>query len=135
MEFKVADLINEADELMETAEERIHRQFYSAYPLMRQAVEDLFKAFLTAKGQKPKGILGKDGNPGSNAEVLFEQCLRLEPEFEIIEEIAGYFTLEAPPDPDPELICDAANEIWDFVTGLLSGEDEGGEEEADEAEE
>jgi HEPN domain-containing protein len=124
MEVNVAELISEADDLMEVAEEKVERQFYSAYPLMQQAIENLFKAFLMAGGQKLKGISGLGAKLASNVGVLFEHCRGLAPEFETIEEIVGYFTHEAPSAPDPETISDAANEIWDFVIDLLSGEDE-----------
>ncbi|HEX3046669.1 MAG TPA: hypothetical protein VHY08_18075 [Bacillota bacterium] len=130
MEVNVADLISEADELMEEAEEKIYHQFSEAYPLMRQAIDNLFKAFLIAGGVKVKGGSGFT-HPARNLEVLFEQCRRLAPEFETIEELTGYFTKEAPLNSDPELISDAANEIWDFVIDLLSGDDD---DDADEEE-
>jgi HEPN domain-containing protein len=128
----VADLISEADEFMDEAEERILHQFSEAYPLMQQAIENLFKAFLIAGGQKLKGISGLGAGSAGNVEVLFARCRSVAPEFETIEEIMGYF-ITAPANPDPELISDAANEIWDFVIGLLSEEDEEGADNAEDS--
>ncbi len=49
----------------------------------------------------------------------FKKCLEIETEFEAIREELDYFFMPELAEVDSEIICDAANEVWDFVIGLL----------------
>jgi hypothetical protein len=102
-------LLDEADELLEAGEEKIVLNTVAGYQLLRQAINSLSKAYLIANGREPLGDL----------KALFFQCRKLNPEFEMIEDEMVVFADPDHSEPDSETIVDAANEIWDFVMGIL----------------
>jgi hypothetical protein len=111
----IDELFDKAESLFEKAEESASGNLSEAVLLFRQGIENLYRAF----------ILFNDAEPRGGLDELFKQCLSLEPEFEVIDTEQGYFAAGDASLSDEETMIDAANEIWDFVYGLLEeGEEE-----------
>ena len=107
--MEVEDLLEEADLLFEQAEAMIVKEPGEGLRKFYTGVSNLFKAFLIAHQKSPAGELKQ----------LFAQCLQIEPEFETIREELDFFFLPQLAESDSEMLCDAANEVWDLVTGLM----------------
>jgi hypothetical protein len=102
-------LLDEADELLEAGEAKIVLNAATGYQMLRQAISNLSKAYLIANGREPLGDL----------KALFFQCRKLNPEFEMIEDGMIVFADPDHSELDSETIVDTANEIWDFIMGIL----------------
>ena len=107
--MEVEDLLEEADQLFEQAETMIVREPGEGLQKFRTGVDCLLKAFLISRHKIPVGELKQ----------LFFQCRQIEPEFETISDELDYFYIAKLAETDSELICDAANEVWDLVIGLI----------------
>ena len=107
--MEVEDLLEEADQLFEQAETMIVREPDEALKRFQVGVSDLLKAFLIIKQKEPVGELKQ----------LFLQCCQIEPEFATISDELDYFYIPQLAESDSELICDAANEVWDLVISLM----------------
>jgi hypothetical protein len=107
--MEVEDLLEEADQLFEQAESMIVKEPGEGLQKFRTGVNNLFKAFLMAHEKAAIGELKQ----------LFQQCCQIEPEFETISDELDYFFIPQLVESDSELICDAANEVWDLVLGLM----------------
>lgn len=107
--MEVEDLLEEADQLFEQAEAMIVKEPGEGLQKFRTGVSNLLKAFLLAHEKAPVGELKQ----------LFLQCQQIEPEFETISDELDYFYIPQLAETDSELICDAANEVWDLVIGLI----------------
>ncbi len=105
----IDDLLDEADKLLTAGEERIIQNKAAGYQMLRQAISNLYKAYLFTNSQEPLGDL----------RALFFQSHKLNPEFEMIEEEMLIFADTDPGENDSESIIDSANEIWDFIMGIL----------------
>ena len=111
---RVDELIDNADALMDRAEEVMESDFEQGRQLFREAVSHLERAYLitVAADSVVPGDLPVD------VAALFELCLQVEPDFETIQAeidlLAG--TADA---ANGEMIIDAVNEIWDFMYGLM----------------
>lgn len=104
----VDELLNEAFQLFEAAEEKIDNGLESR-SLFQSAVSNLLKAYLLSQG-----IEKKDGMA-----ELYQECVKNNPEFESIQSEVDYLINAAPHELDGEELIDKANEIWDFIQGLL----------------
>jgi hypothetical protein len=109
----IDNLFDKADLLFEKAEQLAPSNLPEAIRLFREGIGELYKTF----------ILFQDKEPEGNLSELFQQCLSLNSEFEVIETEQSYFVAEDFSELDPEMIVDAANEIWDFVSGLMEDEE------------
>ncbi|HBF37623.1 MAG TPA: hypothetical protein DDW50_09910 [Firmicutes bacterium] len=107
--MEVEDLLEESDQLFEQAEEMIVREPGEALQKFQVGVSNLLKAFLIVNKKEPVGELKQ----------LFFQCCQVEPQFETIRDELDYFYIPQLAESDSELICDAANEVWDLVISLM----------------
>jgi hypothetical protein len=107
--MEVEDLLEEADQLFEQAEEMIVKEPGEGLQKFRNGVSNLFKAFLISHGKMPLGEIKQ----------LYFQCREIEPEFETIGDELDYLFIPQLAETDSELICDAANEVWDLVIGMM----------------
>lgn len=107
--MEVEDLLEEADQLFEQAEAMIVKEPGEGLKKFKIGVSNLLKAFLIIHEKEPAGELKQ----------LFMQCCEIEPEFERIRDELDYFYIPQLAESDSELICDAANEVWDLVVSLL----------------
>ncbi len=107
--WEVEDYLEEADQLFQDGERMIVREPVEGLKRFQQGVTYLLQGYLVSQ----------DGEPGSDLKAVFEQCKQLEPEFESIEGELDYFFMPQLAEVDSEIVCDAANEIWDFVIGLI----------------
>lgn len=105
----VDELMEEAFRLYEEAELKIDSEISESIQLFRQAVRNLLNSYLTIKGIEGEGGLVE----------LFQECSRIVPDFEIIQPEIEYLVAAAPEEVDGEELIDKANEIWDFIQGLL----------------
>jgi hypothetical protein len=107
--MEVGELLEEADQLFEQAEAMIVKEPGEGLQKFRTGVSNLLKAFLIIHEKAPLGELRE----------LFMQCRQIEPEFETISDELDYFYIPKLAEMDSEIICDAANEVWDLVIGLM----------------
>ncbi len=107
--MEVEDLLEEADQLFEQAEAMIVKEPGVGLQKFQVGVSNLLKAFLIVHEKIPVGELKQ----------LFLECCRIEPEFETISDELDYFYIPQLAESDSELICDAANEVWDLVISLM----------------
>jgi hypothetical protein len=107
--MEVEDLLEEADQLFDQAEEMIVKEPGEGLQKFHTGVTNLFKAFLIAHEKEPVGELKQ----------LFLQCQAIEPEFQTISDELDYFFIPQLAESDSEMICDAANEVWDLVISVL----------------
>lgn len=110
----VEELMAEADALFEDAELLVETDLPESLPFFRDGIGNLCRAYLLVNGEEPDGGLKE----------LFLQCKKHNPDFSYIEDEIGYFLALDGEALEPDAICDAANEIWDFVAGLVDGETE-----------
>lgn len=103
------EILNEAFQLFEEAEEKIDHGLESI-SLFRRAVSNLLKVYLFSQG-----VERRDGM----TEELYRECVKINPEFESIKLEVDYLFNVAPDELDGEELIDKANEIWDFIQGLL----------------
>jgi hypothetical protein len=107
--MEVEDLLEEADQLFEQAEAMIVKEPGEGLHKFHTGVTNLLKAFLIAHEKEPVGELKQ----------LFQQCQQIEPEFETISDELDYFFIPQLAAMDSEIVCDAANEVWDLVISLM----------------
>ncbi|MGE5582366.1 MAG: hypothetical protein ACM3X9_07490 [Bacillota bacterium] len=107
--MEVEDLLEEADQLYDEAEQVIVKEPSVGLKKFQDGVSNLLSAFLLVNDEKAEGDLRR----------LFKRCLGIEPEFAAIEDELDYIFMPHLAEADSEIICDAANEIWDFVIDLL----------------
>ena len=107
--MEVEDLLEEADQLFEQAEMMIVKEPGEGLHKFQIGVSNLLKAFLIIHQKAPVWELKQ----------LYNQCCQIEPEFETISDELDYFYIPQLAESDSELICDAANEVWDLVIGLM----------------
>jgi len=105
----VDKLMEEAFRLYEEAELEIDIEISKSIELFRQAVRNLLTSYLTIKGIEGEGDLVE----------LYQECSRIVPDFEIIQPEIEYLIEADPEAVDGEELIDKANEIWDFIQGLL----------------
>ena len=105
----VQDLLEEADLLFEQAEAMIVKEPDEGLHKFQAGVSKLLQGFLIAHGKEPVGELKQ----------LFQQCQEIESEFETVRDELDYFFIPQLAAMDSEIICDAANEVWDLVIGLI----------------
>jgi len=105
----VDELMDEAFQLFEEAEMKISSNISESIGLFRQAAGKLLSTYLIIKGSEGEGDLDE----------LFQECLRVNPDFEIIQSEVEYLLEVSPEEADGEELTDKANEIWDFIEGLL----------------
>ena len=105
----IDNLLAEADELLENGEEKITENLSVGYLAFRKAVTNLLRAYLIVNGQEPLG----------DVKALFFQCLKQNQDFEEIDEVMSVFAEANSTEADIESIIDSANEIWDFISGML----------------
>ena len=110
----IDELFDKADVLFEKAEILAATDLAGAVRLFQEGIGELYKAFILFSEGEPKGNFGE----------LYHQCLGLNSEFDVIETEQGYFVTDDLSQLDPETVVDAANEIWDFVSGLLEEEED-----------
>jgi hypothetical protein len=108
----IDDLLDEANSLIEDAEQKLETDFSGSTALFQQGISNLCKAYLLANDQDAQGDL----------KTLFFQCKQINPEFGYIEEELEYFLAPDPVGTDKEITCDAANEIWDFFLSVMPEE-------------
>lgn len=107
---KMLALLEEADSLMDQAESVISGDFGRGVRLFQQAITKMEQAYLMPNGEIPFGDLSG----------LFEKCRAMEPDFEqIADEIAFLAAITSDTTEDPDAVCDTANEIWDFMYGIM----------------
>ena len=102
-------LAEQADQLFEQAEMIAETTPKESLMLFRKGIDLMFHAYFRMKQIDFKGDLGE----------IFQKCLEIEPEFEAIADAVADLT-EDNQAVDAEAMVDAANEIWDFVTELIS---------------
>ncbi len=102
-------LMDEAFRLFEEGEMRIGSEISESIGLFQHAVCKLLNIYLVIKGTEGKGELRE----------LFQECKRVNPDFEIIQSEIEYLLEVSPEEADGEELTDKANEIWDFIQGLL----------------
>ncbi|HBE79079.1 MAG TPA: hypothetical protein DDW65_15090 [Firmicutes bacterium] len=107
--MEMEDLLEEADQLFEQAEEMIVKEPGEGLQKFRTGVGNLFKAFLLSREKMPLGEIKQ----------LYTQCREIEPEFETIRDELDYLFIPKLAETDSELICDAANEVWDLVISMM----------------
>ncbi len=105
----VEKLMDEAFRLYEEAEMKVDSEPSKSIILFRQAVSNLLNAYLIIKG------LGEEGDLAE----LFRECREIDSEFEIIQSEIEYLVDVAPQEVEGEELTDKANEIWDFIQGVL----------------
>ncbi len=105
----VDELLNEAFQLYEEAEMKIDSRFSESIILFKKAVAKLLSAYLFTQGIERQGGLAE----------LYNECGRINPEFESIQMEVEYLINAVPEEIDGEELTDKANEIWDFIQGLL----------------
>ncbi len=105
----VDKLMDEAFKLFEEAEINIDSGLPESITLFRQAVLNLLNAYLFIKGVERHGGLAE----------LFHECSKVNSEFETIQSEIEYLISVSPEEVDGEELIDKANEIWDFIEGLL----------------
>lgn len=113
----LAELLNQADQLLSTAETGVENGADLA-EILTQAQKSatiLFTAFIRLKG----GEVPAEGS----LLAFWNRCVELEAEFSELKETVEYLIVESPiEDLDIEdlgEIVDAANEIWDFAVGFF----------------
>ena len=105
----IENLAEQADQIFEKAEIIAQSSPQEAVVFFRKGVGLLFQAYLSMADTESSGNFGED----------YQKCLAVEPEFEQIEE-AFELLSENNHNVDAEDIIDAANEIWDFISELIS---------------
>lgn len=105
----VDELMDEAFKLYEKAEMKIDSDLSESLTLFRRAVSDLLSAYLFIKGVEGYGGLAE----------LYHECGKIDSEFETIQSEIEYLIGVVPEEVDGEELTDKANEIWDFIEGLL----------------
>lgn len=105
----IDELMSEAFQLFEDAEMKVDNKLSESIILFRQAVSNLLSAYLFIKGVEGHGGLAE----------LFHECGKINPEFETIQAEVEYLISAVPKEVDGEELTDKANEIWDFIEGLL----------------
>lgn len=105
----VDELMSEAFQLFEEAEMKIDTKLADSIILFRQAVSNLLSVYLFVKG-----VEGYSG-----IAELFYECRKNNSEFETIKAEVEYLISVTPEEADEEELTDKANEIWDFIQGLL----------------
>ena len=105
----VDELMEEAYRLYEEAELKVDIEISESIRLFRQAACNLLNSYLSIKGI--------DG--GGDLVELYQECSRIVPDFEIIRPEIEYLAEANPEEVDGEELTDKANEIWDFIQGLL----------------
>mgnify|MGYP001184719671 CR=1 FL=1 len=106
----IDELMDEAYRLFEEGEMKIDSEISESIDLFRRGVGKLLNTYLIIKGSEGEGDL----------EELFEECNRINPDFEIIQSEIEYLVEIIPQEADGEELTDKANEIWDFIEGLLN---------------
>lgn len=112
---QVTELLRGADDLMDRAEALITVDFEKGQRLFREAVFHLEQAYLIAAAGRS---LTNEDVSGDTA-GLFEKCLQLNPDFEALRDAVDLLSATDNSAADAEFICDAVNEIWDFMYGLM----------------
>lgn len=105
----IDELMDEAYRLFEEGETKIDGQISESIDLFRRGVGKLLNTYLIIKGSEGEGDLDE----------LFQECIRVNPDFEIIQAEIEYLAEITPQEADGEELTDKANEIWDFIEGLL----------------
>ncbi|MGE5606799.1 MAG: hypothetical protein ACM3YE_14050 [Bacteroidota bacterium] len=105
----VDEMMDEAFQLFEEAEIKIGNEISESIGLFRRAACKLLSTYLMIKGSEGEGDLDE----------LFQECIRVNPDFEIIQSEIEYLAEVSPEEADGEELTDKANEIWDFIEGLL----------------
>ena len=95
--------------LFEEAEMIIDVEPDKSLTLLRQAVTQLLNAYLSINEIAGHG----------NLDELFQECLKTDSEFEAIQSEVEYLTTIGPEEIDAEEMVDTANEIWDFIQGMI----------------
>lgn len=112
---KITILLEEADSLMDQGESVIDRDFERGVRHFQQAITRMEQAYLMSRGEVPFGDLSG----------LFEKCRILDPEFEQIAEEISFLAAINPDVPEePDSVGDAANEVWDFMYGIMENFDD-----------
>ncbi|NLW45803.1 MAG: hypothetical protein GXY86_00460 [Firmicutes bacterium] len=109
----IDQLLDEAFRLFEEAEMKVDISSSESIALFRKAVFNLLSAYLLIQGTECEGGFAE----------LYRQCFNINSEFESIHYEVDYLINAVPEAVDGEELTDYANEIWDFMQGLL-GESE-----------
>lgn len=109
----IDELMEEAFRLFEEAEMKVGSDTQESIILFRRAVSNLFNVYLAINGVEGAGSLAE----------LFLECVKIDSEFETIRPEVEFLTTVIPKEADTEELVDQANEIWDFIEGIM-GEEE-----------
>ena len=105
-------LIAEADAYLAEAEAKIPATTAEILPLLRHAVSNMLKAFLSARELETAGDIA----------TLFQRCREIEPEFAAIAAEVSSLLGAAAVELESEIALDSANEVWDFITEAVLGD-------------
>ena len=105
----IDELLDEAFQLFEAAEMKIDSSSSESIALFRKAVFNLLNAYLLIQGIEADGGLAD----------LYRQCFSINTEFESIHYEIDYLINAVSAEVDGEELTDNANEVWDFMQGLL----------------
>lgn len=109
----INELMDEAFRLFEEAEMKVEQKPEESINLLRRAVANLFNTYLLINGVEDTGSLVE----------MYRECETINPEFETIRTEVEYLNTVIPGEVDAEELLDQANEIWDFIEGVLTEEE------------
>ncbi|HHT49422.1 MAG TPA: hypothetical protein GXZ98_09055 [Firmicutes bacterium] len=113
-EKKVDQLLGEADRRLTAAEKAVTGE--ESWTNCQEAVKQLLLALLVAKEENapPEHNL--------NLSLLWEKCLLMDPELLLLTDCLRIFQEEPNRFENGDLLIEAANEVWDYIYGVLTEE-------------
>lgn len=113
--MNVDELLAEADTALTRAETQVSSHPQESCKQFQTGASCLCRAYLMTQGM--------DNPDTGTLASLFQQCLTKNEEFESIRDEINYLNNSDLAELDGDVLCDAANEIWDFIIDLLPEEE------------